>query len=554
MFAFRFNFNDIILSDSEEDEKLVVGIESTEGSSPCKTPEVTPADFTIVNGTSDDELDNIPQLKLPRKKSAMGKEEHTTTALQLDENLQQLLLNLNLDSKLPRLGSSKLFLPKKGEFYTGDSVISRKDKPVEVTRKNQAQDIVSDLIDSFNTKFESLELANRREVRTITDEKKREEEERLRRFEEERIRAEQEAKRLKDEEEQKKRELQAQQKREAEEAKQRKLKEEQEAKRKDDENKLKIKKEAEEKVRAEEVEANRNKYTTNFKNIEKTFWHYKEQIVLIKTDIVEPVKKLDKEQRSLLSRHKRKINPKFGQLTNSNQQLFAVLNELEGLIVQTSSHPLMFKWILNFVAKAIVHQAENEVRVKPESALPLAKLSLYLMQKFPDLIELLMARFVKKCPFVIGFTCNIDTEKGLFNMGWKRNSDNKWEASTAYDERMSGMITLFSVITGLDSMVPQMENPWSFQYSWMLVARIANTPLKLITNVHFVVLGAWWDAVALQFLQRFGNQAGKLMKLIGDQLTSAVADRKYVGAARLRILMEDWTTNNTIKAFPVMDP
>lgn len=303
-------------------------------------------------------------------------------------------------------------------------------------------------------------------------------------------------------------------------------------------------------------------YLTNFKTVEETFLSYKKKILSIKTEIVEPVKSLDREQRNLLSRHKRKLNPKFGQLTNSLQQLRLIVTETIELIQETKPNELYFKWILNFVAKAIVHQAETEVRVKPEAALPLARLAVLLMQTFPELEDFLMARLVKKCPYVIGFTCPIDTETGRTNMGWKRAADNKWEDDASYNERIGGMATLFATITRLGVSpvdqgtlgITEATNPWFIDRSWRMVARISNTPRELLTDTHFVVLGAWWDAAAAQFVQVYQNQAVKLLQVVGDSLVGLVLDKKFVGAVRLKILYEEFMTSNTIKSFPEMDP
>lgn len=569
MFAFRYSLDDILNSDSDDEfvdaEKPVLNDvqgDASPSSQPAvlhhtvspvlRSPESSPLPPTVPQEEVTNNLMGVPDLKLSTDTDSSNGEEE-------EENIQTMMASLQLNAKLPRFSDKQprliVYHHKPEKCTESENQIvqsSRSASPSHET--SQTKDIISELISSVGANFEQLQTYNQRVVNTVLAEKKAKEEERLRRIEEERKRKEAEEKRIREEEERKRKQIEAEKKAAEERAKQEKLKQEEEAKKKDAAEKLAKAKKAEAKKKEEELAASRGKYTTNFTNIEKTFMRYKEQIATIKREIVEPVKKLDKEQKNLVARHKRKINPKFGQLTNSNQQLQSVANELQNLIQQTASNTLIYKWILNFTAKAIVHQAENEVRVKPESALPLAKLALYLIQTFPDLKPLLMARFVKKCPFVIGFTCSIETEQGRTNMGWKRNSDDKWELSTSYDERISGMMTLFAVITRLDTMVPGQANPWSFEYSWMLVARICNTPLNLLTNVHFVALGAWWDATAHQFLQKYGNQGAKLLRLLGDQLTSAVADRKYVGAARLRILMEDWVSTNNITAFQEMDP
>lgn len=511
------------------------------------------ADFTVISDTDE----GIPQLKLPRKSNEALKSD--LLELELDEELKRMLDELNLAAKMPQ--SSKKFLP----LYTTVTKHSNKGRPLDNNITSLDDKFVSDssqavtlIASNLREKMQDLDRCNRDYVYKVKEEKqkieqerkRREEEERKRREEEERKRREEEESKRKEEEERKKAEEEARALKEKEEAEVRKKQEEEQNKRKElEKQRVQL-----EQKRREQEEAKKGKGTTNFTAIEKEFLQYKARVISIKNDIVEPVKK-DASLKSILSKHKRKINPKFGQLTNSMQQLSSIVRELVGLIDQTKPNALGYQWILNFIAKAIVSQAETEARVKPESALPLGKLTLQLLVRYPELKELLMTRFVKKCPFVIGYTCSVDTEEGRLRMGWKRNSGNKWEEETSYDERMGGMVTLYSMITRLplpQDFISTHKHPLPISCSWEMLARISNRPVELLTNAHFVVLGYWWDAAAAQFLQAYGSQAQKLLALICNGLTSTVAEKKFVGAARLRILFEEWQMEGKIKSFPEM--
>ncbi|GAV46852.1 hypothetical protein ZYGR_0A04500 [Zygosaccharomyces rouxii] len=518
-------------------------ISDDEDVSPFSTDEPSPDEYTFVN---EKEVD-IPRLKLPRQHSRQSSE----VSEKLDAEYEQLLSQLNLRAKLPTVESIPTVVPGSSGQASERSLENSASPSASASKfassgsvvAHDTRDILSALANSLVSKMNQLDIDNSAQVQSVRNAKRKAEEDRRRKEEEARKHQEELAKRRREEEDAKKRQLEEERKRQEAERKLKEEKEQQEQRTRDEQEKALI---------AEQ--ARRGKTVTDFKGIEKTFWHYKDKILQIKKEIVEPVKQMDVDTRNLISRHKRKINPKFGQLTNSNQQLQSIQMELFGLIDQTKANQLAYLWVLNFIAKALVHQSETEVRVKPESALPLAKLTLALMTRYPDLKELLMARLVKKCPFIIGYTCKIDTEKGRSNMGWKRNSDDKWEEDTSYDERMGGMVTLFAVITRLPlsvEVINQQQHPLPISYSWRLLARIANTSQDLLTNSHFVVLGSWWDAAALQFYQAYGKQAQKLLQLVGDNLTSAVAQQKYVGAARLRILMEEWQTSG-IKSFPEM--
>ncbi|CUS24382.1 LAQU0S16e00430g1_1 [Lachancea quebecensis] len=500
-------------------------------------------EYTIIG--SDDE--HVPQLRLPRRaKRDIVLNDNVGV---LDSGLVELINNLDLNSKIP--GSGKL---KSGVWRRKTTSLSKpNNKPTGPAPANLSHEpeiflsLRQSLAKSISTKLETLEKDNAERVQEVKNEKERIRKEQQRIEEEQKRRAEEQA-RIKREEAERQRQK-AEMEREQQLEEQRRKEEEQ--KRLQEERK---KQEAIEKKLKAQEEAKKVFGLTDFRKVEDTFKHYKHKIKGIKSEIVEPVKK-DANLKSILSKHKRRINPKFGQLTNSEQHLVAISSELSLLVDETKANHLGYQWILNFIAKALVSQAETEVRVKPESALPLGKLALNLLARYPELLDFLMARFVKKCPLVIGFTCNIDSEEGRYKMGWKRAQNDSWEEETSYDERMGGIATLFSVITRLPlppDIISSQVHPLPIAHSWQMLARFANTPTDLLTNTHFVVLGSWWDAAAAQFVQAYRTQAHKLLRLITNELTNAVAERKYVGAARLRILSEDYETSGTLKSFPEM--
>lgn len=508
-------------------------------------------EYTFINADEEDE--SIPQLCLPKKHNLVTKTNIVEKVVDHDEQLspelEKMINDLNLKSKLPN--DNEIIL-RPIVIIPSSTVITKVNNQSKLKAMDYDNEInvdtdklISEMMKSFENKLNVIENDNKKQVELIKENKRKLEEElRRKKEEEERKRKEEEALRLKEEEERKRKEAELKQKqKDEEERKLKELEEERERKSKEEEELLK-------------QENKRNVTITNFKTIEKQFYYYKDKIKSIKSDIIEPVKNGDAQLRSLLSKHKRKINPKFGQLTNSNSQLIKIEGELSQLIDDTKSDQLAYLWILNFISKAIVHQAENEVGVKPESSIPLGKLTLFLLIRYSEFKELIMARFVKKCPFTLGYTCKIDTETGRLNMGWKRNSNDKWEDDTTYDERMGGIITLFSVITKLklpNDMIMTNMHPLSIENSWKLLSRISNTEINLLTNTHFIVIGFWWDSCAIEFLIKYGNQGNKLLNLICNELTDVIKDLKYVGAARLRILYEDMI-NNDMKSFPEMEP
>ncbi|KAK9325206.1 GLE1-like protein-domain-containing protein [Lipomyces orientalis] len=268
--------------------------------------------------------------------------------------------------------------------------------------------------------------------------------------------------------------------------------------------------------------------------------YYHRLILYIKSDILAPVA-ANKEWKAYCSTTKRKIKPKLGQLTNSRQQIRKILGELTVIVDEAQGKSnLCYKWLLNFLSKSIVSQAETETTVSPSSAFPLGTLAVFMMSKHDVLRDLLIARFVKKCPYVVGYTCSVDTEEGRIRMGYKR-IEGKWEDDAMYCERMGGMASVWGVMTQMGfPLNANMSHPYPMYHSWTFVSRMLNLPPESLTNAHFTVMASWWELTARRFLVAYGKQAHKLLTTVWDAWTRAASDRRYPAAARLRILGELW--------------
>ncbi|KAI5955433.1 hypothetical protein CANMA_004613 [Candida margitis] len=429
------------------------------------------------------------------------------------------------------------------------------------------QDQYESSIQALSENFDQLlQLQSQQVEKVIEDEKTRvrlaeeaekqrlEEEARRRRLEQERLQREEEERRRKEEARRKAEQERIEAERKQREMEEKREKEEQlkreEAARLKAEQVEKDRKEAEaEKQRTEQLKQEQEQATTNFKSIEKQFLKYKQDIQDIKMQIVAPLD-ANRDLKKQVNQYKRKINPKFGQLSNSMSHTNTVSMEVYNLVLPTQSNQLVYKWILNFIAKAIIDQAETEVIVRPFAARPLAALAYFLLEKFPEFEYFLTARFIKKCPYILGYTCNIDSEEGRKRMGWKRNQDNKWEDDVKYDERVGGICTVWSVMTHHSN---AQIGIYSHTSSWQFVARTLNTDLNLIRNTHFELLANWWEATGGEFANVYGNQSKKLMYAMVGAFVDAVASRRFPAAARLRLLGEEWNNKGMIQGLKQME-
>lgn len=405
--------------------------------------------------------------------------------------------------------------------------------------KLQLQSISEQTTKSLQRQRQNTEAVIKREQQRIeAEEKRRQEEERRRREEAERL-AEQKRK----EEEERKRQQEEERKRKAEEERRR---QQEEAKRLQEKAALE-KKEAAERQRKLESQL---KCITNFASIDQQFKKYKQDIANIKTQVVQPVTN-DQALKKQVGTYKRKLNVKFGQLLDLKLHLQSIGNEVIQILQQTQGHQAAHKFMLNFVAKAIISQAETEVGIKLDRAQPLAHIAYLLLKQFPDFEYFLTARFVKKCPYIIGYSCLIDTEEGRYRMNWKR-TDGHWEDAVKYEERVGGIAAVWAVMSWLTEYGDQVSI-YLFQSQWQFLARMLNTDLNIVNNAHFIVMASWWEVAAAKFLPQYGRQSTKLLQAVAFAWPLAVSDRHYLGAAQLIISGEEWQNLGRIKAIKPMN-
>ena len=73
-------------------------------------------------------------------------------------------------------------------------------------------------------------------------------------------------------------------------------------------------------------------------------------------------------------------------------------------MVLDANTPKSYAYLVSHLSKALIKQAESEVSAKAEAAFPLARVVLGLILRgHAALSEILFARFVKKCPWVVPF-------------------------------------------------------------------------------------------------------------------------------------------------------
>lgn len=409
---------------------------------------------------------------------------------------------------------------------------------ISETGKSRAEYIKS-VVDSIDASDRTRQDEEVRQIIEQHEKLRREEEERQRLAweEEERERLEEEARLREIAEEEKKR-------------KQEKERLEKERKLQEEKAKAAEQKKLKEKLRlAKEEAARKAKGPTDWEAIEKLVFNYRQDIQDIKKDVVEAMDG-NKDFKKQVSVYKRRINVKFGQLSSSETQMNTISREVAELANATKQNPLAYKWILNFISKAVVAQAEAEVTVKPSAAVPLASLAANLLNSLDGLEYYMCARFAKKCAFILGYTCSIDTEEGRVRMGWKR-SDGKWESEVKYEERVGGIATVWAVMARLQA--TQKFDFFNMPAEWRFAARILNVNKELLGNVHYGIICNWWEAAGAQLAQKYGKQAYKLLEFAAVDWAKYGQLKLFPAATRLEILGEDLRSKRSFNSIKGMD-
>ncbi|BFZ55998.1 Nuclear pore complex nucleoporin component [Savitreella phatthalungensis] len=255
-------------------------------------------------------------------------------------------------------------------------------------------------------------------------------------------------------------------------------------------------------------------------------------LVEFETSTLAPVSE-NREWKNACARARLKINPKLGQLTQTIGQVERVFLDLCAVIDPLPE--ICRRWCLNFFCKALVKQAENEVMVNPAACYPLAVVAIAMTCKYEGLVDLLCARFSKKCPWTIGDVTEHDmgTESGRKLLGWRRKPDGKYEDATSYLERQTGIFRLYAAILSFD--FPQ--SPWTPQCSWRWVAHHLNLKVSDadLRNVNFAIAATFLDIAGRSAVAAFGSAAEKLLVALGRW----VANETGPNANRLRILLEE---------------
>ncbi|KAL1916417.1 uncharacterized protein VTP21DRAFT_5608 [Calcarisporiella thermophila] len=324
------------------------------------------------------------------------------------------------------------------------------------------------------------------------------------------------------------------------EAEERRMKEEKERKEREEKER---KEKAEKKLEMEKKEKlGVSASPTALEEVEK----YREKLRYIHEEIQKRVA-AESQLKSYCFNNKRHITRMVGQLTNSRTQILKIATDMDTLFNEAGRvNDLVRLWMLNFTAKAVVKQAETEVTVKPSTAFPLALVCVLLFSRHSEFLDILMARFVKKCIYVIPHF--VDRQPGqsaedfLKLAGYKKKDEDEWENDVQYTERMCGMLALWSAI--VQTTPTECQNVYPIRHAWIWLARISNMPPRTITPA---LLNIFLEIAGPVLLQTYGRQVHKVIRVIVEHILPNIPPDAVSAKTRLQNYLEGFLKTGQLK-------
>ncbi|WFD33294.1 Nuclear pore complex nucleoporin component [Malassezia cuniculi] len=285
------------------------------------------------------------------------------------------------------------------------------------------------------------------------------------------------------------------------------------------------------------------------------------EMTRIKQDILPKIRE-NPDMRKRAFAAKRAITPKIGQLTNSASEITRITDAIDQVLREARNEgEIMYTWALNHLAKCLIRQAEQEVAAKQDTAFPLARVALGLVLLGHDIGTVLMARLVKKCPWVLGY---VPPRDGLAEDAYRRKLGFKTsdETSQLYASRMSGICALYfavlqSSISETVRTIKTSETPETLAGrvpESLRPSRMWTWQVRSMTPPHTQqpLVPALWctfaEVAGPASLTRYGKQAAKLWRL----LLGGVREHKlgpsggpehdavHAALVKLQLVLEAW--------------
>jgi nucleoporin GLE1 len=132
-------------------------------------------------------------------------------------------------------------------------------------------------------------------------------------------------------------------------------------------------------------------------------------------------------------------------------------------------------------------------------------------------------------------------------MGYKRTEDGKWEETTRYIERQSGIFAVWIAMT-THQLNPRALNqdaeahPFPLKNAWRWTARTLNH--QATSEIECAMMATFLEVANQQFLRRYGRQGQKIVHLaVGGQWVNGI---RGPAVGRLEIMRDEFQRTGRI--------
>ncbi|KAJ2804497.1 hypothetical protein H4R20_002482 [Coemansia guatemalensis] len=246
------------------------------------------------------------------------------------------------------------------------------------------------------------------------------------------------------------------------------------------------------------------------------------QMYRVLMDELAPQIKRDKSKSSYCFRQRGLITRGIGQLKDSWDFICRTADSIKAILAESARQGEdVQRWMLNLVAKAVVKQAEKEVAVAHHAAFPLAAATVLVMQEYPLLVDMLLLRLVKKCPYVIpeyaGKLPSQPTADYMRSIGYKDNGD-EMESRELYSERMAGIIALFAAVVQTNDLGGR-PNPLPLKHGWTWLAQMTNLAPRAISPL---LVQTFLSIAGPTRIAAYGRQMAKIIDVLAEKWAPAI--------------------------------
>ncbi|XP_067132475.1 mRNA export factor GLE1-like [Centruroides vittatus] len=204
---------------------------------------------------------------------------------------------------------------------------------------------------------------------------------------------------------------------------------------------------------------------------------------------------------------------------------------------------------LDFIAKKIVGQGESQISSRPEAAFPLAALTVFLCQKYPDLLKLFLAHLYKSCPYLVPYYIPYQGQNEddyLKQLGYVYY-EGVVETQAMFLKRMSGIVCLYAAVIVT---LPILNNPHphGMKHAWIWLARLLN--LQPRSDITATILVDFLEVAGYAMQKTYGKQFQKLMEALAIEFLPKVKKATLPGSGgplqRLEYFLEEYFKEGTI--------